>query len=127
MRYLIDSHVLIWFINGDKNLTDKYIGYLENSENELYVSIASLWEIAIKMSLGKLELNISFEQIENYLLHRDFNILQVSFNHLNQLLILPKHHGDPFDRLLISQAITEDLTIVSVDRYFKDYAVVVAQ
>ena len=123
MGYLIDTHVLILYINGNKALPGKYIELIADPQNILYVSIASLWEITIKLSLKKLELNKNFSEVEAYILSTDFKILDISFTHLNNLLKLPQHHGDPFDRLLIAQAITEGFTIISADRHFSTYDV----
>ena len=123
MRYLIDTHVLIWYLNADKSLPDKYVAFMHDQKNELCISIASIWELTIKMSSGKLELYKSIQEVEEYLISMDYNVIAVSFAHLKTLFDLPKHHGDPFDRLIISQAITENLTILSADRQFKDYPV----
>jgi PIN domain nuclease of toxin-antitoxin system len=127
MRYLIDTHILIWYINGDKNLSDKQIHLIENPGNKLVISIVSFWELTVKLSLNKLRLDKDLRQIEEYILERDFEILNISFDHLNTLSELPHHHKDPFDRLLIAQAITENLTIISADQHFTAYPVPVIQ
>jgi len=89
----------------------------------IVISIASLWEFAIKISLKKIDTKINLPDIEAYLIEREFNLLSISFKHLNALSALPTHHGDPFDRLLIAQALTEDLTIISADKEFQAYPV----
>src|ERR1700744_4735099 len=108
MRYLIDTHVLIWYLNGDKALPEKYVALMRDPKNELALSIASIWELTIKLSLKKLELYKSIQEIEKYILTMDYHLINISFSNLRILFDLPKHHGDPFDRMLISQAISEN-------------------
>lgn len=123
MRILIDTHILIWYFDGNDKLPDRYKYQLDNTENSIFVSIVSIWEIAIKINLGKLEVTKSLTEIQSYLIKRNFKLLEVKFTHLNTLLTLPLHHKDPFDRLLIAQAITENLTLISADQHFQAYAV----
>ena len=124
MNLLLDTHVLIWLVEGSENLSQSAKQAIENEQNSLYLSIASLWEMSIKMSLGKLQLGISLDRIvESYLLPTSIEILPININHLLVLLDLPSHHRDPFDRMLISQAQAEELTLVSGDRLFGDYLV----
>ena len=126
MRYLIDTHVLIWYLNGDDALPEKYAALMLEPQNELYVSIVSIWELTIKMSLKKLECDKNIQEIEEYILSKDYEVMNVSFGHLKTLFDLPKIHGDPFDRLLIAQAISEGLNILSADKQFQAYPVQVA-
>lgn len=122
MVYLIDTHALLWFLKDDKQLSQKALEIIETSD--IKVSIASLWEIAIKTSLGKLVLPAPFEVIFPQQLYiNDIEILQASVKHLSQLNQLEFHHRDPFDRLLIAQAMVDDMTLVSRDTAFKDYDV----
>ena len=124
MNLLLDTHILIWLIDGSEKLNKTARHAIEDESNSLYLSIASLWEITIKTSLGKLELGIPLEQITtNFILPSGFKILPIHFSHLLVLKDLPFHHRDPFDRMLISQAISESLTLVSEDRAFGDYTV----
>ena len=123
MRFLIDTHILIWYLNGDNILPKRLIEIIENENNKIVVSTVSLWEITIKISSGKLDVSKSLNQIEGYLEERDVELLDIKFNSLANLLDLPYHHRDPFDRLLIAQAITEKLTIISADRHFDSYPV----
>jgi PIN domain nuclease of toxin-antitoxin system len=124
MKLLLDTHILIWLINGNKNLSQIARQAIEDESNSLHLSIASLWEITIKTSLGKLELGIPLEQITtNFILPSGMEILPIHLPHLLVLQTLPFHHRDPFDRLLISQAKSESLTLVSEDSMFKQYEV----
>ena len=123
MNFLIDTHALIWHVRGAKKLSKKVISIIEDTENTVYVSKASLWEMAIKISIGKLEISIPFEELEVYLEENEFSVLDYNFEHLKTLLTLPFHHSDPFDRLIISQAITDDFRIITHDEAFKNYPV----
>lgn len=123
MNYLIDTHALIWYISGNKKLSKKTVASIEDEKNQVYVSKASLWEITIKLSLEKLDISIPFEELENFLEDHAFSILDYNFSHLETLLSLPFHHRDPFDRMIIAQAKTDDLIIITKDDAFKDYEV----
>ena len=123
MIYLIDTHILIWRISSNPLLPSKYIQEIDNPLNTIIVSKASLWEIAIKVSLQKLEMGIFFLELENYLAKKNIAILDFDHGVLNQLIGLPHHHRDPFDRLIICQAITNNLTIVTDDNKFNLYPV----
>lgn len=120
MGYILDTHTFIWFINGE-TLSLKLVSKIKNLETPCYLSIASLWEIAIKTSLGKLSLQSDFTSIKDFLFRNNIEILPVTFDHIQQLIKLPTHHNDPFDRLIISQGITEDLTILTRDQKFSLY------
>lgn len=121
MNYIIDTHVLLWFIDGDNKIGEKSIQIIESENNRIFISFASLWEIAIKISIGKLKLSVSFDELEFYLLEKNFEILPFTFVHLNQLLLLPFYHQDPFDRMIISQAKTEGFKIITNDKLFGNY------
>jgi PIN domain nuclease of toxin-antitoxin system len=124
MRVLLDTHVLIWLVEGDKNLSTVARSAIEDEDNSLYLSIASLWEITIKLSLGKLNLQLSVdEMVESFLIPGGIEILQIETSHLSILRDLPLHHRDPFDRLIIAQAQAEGMTLVSADGIFGMYEV----
>lgn len=123
MQYLLDTHTILWVQSKDDNLSKKAKEIIENTENQCYVSIASLWEMAIKVTTKKLTIAIGFKNFYNYLISNHFKVLSINQLHLNILISLPFHHKDPFDRLLISQAITENLTLISADQHFKSYPV----
>jgi len=124
MNVLLDTHIFIWLIEGNQNLSQAARQAIEDESNHLHLSIASLWEITIKTSLGKLELGIPLEQVlTNFILPSGIGILPIHLPHLLVLRDLPLHHRDPFDRLLISQAKSESLTLLSEDSLFKQYDV----
>lgn len=124
MKLLLDTHIFLWLIDGNPNLSQNAKQAIEDESNTLHLSIVSLWEITIKNSLGKLELAIPLEQIViNFILPSGIEILPIHLPHLLILQTLPFHHRDPFDRLLISQAKYETLTLVSEDRMFEQYEV----
>jgi PIN domain nuclease of toxin-antitoxin system len=121
MKCLIDTHVLLWYLEGDPTLPLRLADQLDDAE-VIVVSIVSLWELTIKMSLQKIELNKSLEDIQKRLEgDKHFDVLNISFKHLHTLASLPHHHKDLFDRLLIAQAISEDIIIFSADDQFHAY------
>ncbi|MCX2495612.1 MULTISPECIES: type II toxin-antitoxin system VapC family toxin [Pedobacter] len=121
MQLLLDTHTFIWFINGDSSLPKKIIDEIKNLKNECFISIASIWEIAIKCKLNKLSLNADFDKILDFLDQNQIEILPISFNHIIKLNELDFHHRDPFDRILIAQGISENLTILTKDQNFSFY------
>ena len=123
MNILLDTHALIWFINGDNELPKKVKKIIEDIDNQCFISIGSIWEIAIKFSQNKLDLQISFEDIHQLLIDNDIEILPITFKHLQTLLPLPYYHRDPFDRIIIAQGIAENISIATKDELFKLYPV----
>lgn len=124
MRPLIGTHTLLWFCGGNANLSATALAALEDETNERYVSHATAWEVAIKISIGKLKLEDGFRSIFPGALEANgFHFLPPTVDHYESLIALPRHHGDPFDRLIIAQAITEGLTVVTRDENFPAYDV----
>ena len=122
MKLLLDSHALIWFISGDNRLGEQAKEAFLNSDNKLYFSKAGLWEMTIKISLGKLVLSENWlAAIEKEMISNGIQWLEIEIDHCKILADLPFHHRDPFDRLLISQAISEAMTIISIDSQFSHY------
>lgn len=117
MKLLIDTHIFLWYIWGNTNLPIKTRKIIEDPINQIYLSIASLWEMAIKVNIGKLKINKPFEVI----VPNEINLLPIKLSHLNTLVSLIQYHKDPFDRIIISQAISEKLDVLSVDENFKYY------
>ncbi|MBD2494365.1 type II toxin-antitoxin system VapC family toxin [Nostoc sp. FACHB-280] len=117
---LLDTHAFIWYSEDDPNLPDSLKAEIDHAER-VYLSIATLWEIAIKLNLGKLSLQANYELIEASLEPAGINLLPIAFADTIQILKLPLHHRDPFDRILIAQAMRHNLAIVSRDRAFAAY------
>lgn len=124
MRLLLDSHALLWFLEGNSALSPGARSAIEDPLNSKHVSHATAWELAIKCSLGKLELSVSYEELFPVAIEANgFEMLQLDFEHYRELMRLPFHHRDPFDRLMIAQAKAEEMTLVSCDPSFAAYEV----
>ena len=121
MRYLLDSHTFLWYISGSGELSSKAKSIFDEENNDLFISIASLWEISIKYGLGKLEIKGNFESIADDLTENDIEILPINFVHTKALTTLPLYHKDPFDRILVVQALSENIDMVSKDEIFDQY------
>ena len=124
MNLLLDTHIFLWFISGDARLLDSLKQIIRNPENDVYLSVVSIWEVIIKHGLGKLPLP---EPPEIYLpKQRRLHLIQslpVDEDSVSQLSKLPLLHRDPFDRMLISQALQYNLTIATVDNAIRAYPV----
>ena len=120
---LLDTHTFIWFIDGDKQLSQTARTSIEGDNVVNYVSIGSLWEISIKISLKKLELKVSFDQINKQFLENGFELLPVTFADTLTVSTLPFHHRDPFDRIIIAQALNSGINIITKDENFSLYGV----
>ena len=124
MKVLLDTHVFIWLDTQPEKLSNTVMEICQDIDNQLYLSMASVWEMQIKVQLGKLKLKIpladmlTVQQQEN-----DLNILNIVLPHIYQLQALPFHHNDPFDRLIIAQSVLEDMTLISFDEKFKAYGI----
>ena len=123
MKYLLDSHAVIWYFEDSQKLPQKTVELIDNSEIGVYISSASLWEIAIKMGLGKLDIKFSFDELLVAVEASDFDILQIENEYLKHLSDLPQIHKDPFDRLLIATALAENLTLITTDENIQQYNV----
>lgn len=122
MKLLLDTHALIWFISGDKRLGEQAREAFLNQDNKLFFSKASLWEMTIKISLGKLVLADHWiTAIEKEMISNGIQWLEIEIDHCKILADLPFHHRDPFDRLIISQAMSESMSIISIDNQFWQY------
>ena len=120
MRLLLDTHVLLWWLADDRKLTRAARAIIANPDNEVLVSSASLWEIAIKAALGRIE--VELDNLEAAIARNGFQPLLVGFRHALTVGRLPAVHRDPFDRMLIAQASVEELRVVSHDRVFERYS-----
>lgn len=124
MKLLLDTHVFIWWASEPERLLEKALSICKDISNNLILSAASVWEMEIKLQLGKLKLGLLLEElIESQQHTNNLQILPIELEHVLALQGLPDHHKDPFDRLLIAQSNTEDMTLVSVDKIFSDYPV----
>lgn len=128
MRLLLDTHVFIWWADEQESLSATALSALKDEANELVLSVASVWEMQIKVQLGKLKLSRPLrELVESQVETNDLKILRVELAHVLVLDTLPFHHKDPFDRMLIAQGIQEDVTLVSADPEFPAYSVKLLQ
>lgn len=124
MRLLLDTHAFLWAIAEQSRLSDRVRGWLEDGNNEAWVSIASIWEIAIKAGLGRLRLPSDLGGfLATQLVVSSFQVLPIALEHAVAVRDLPLHHRDPFDRLLIAQSRAEGLALVSRDARLKAYEV----
>jgi PIN domain nuclease of toxin-antitoxin system len=124
MRLLLDAHTLLWFWEGNPSLSRSARAAVEDPANQKHVSYVTAWEVAVKVSLGKLKLSVPYQDLfPGAVLANGFQVLPMDFSHFGKLLSLPFHHRDPFDRLLIAQALVEGMTVVSCDPHFAAYGV----
>jgi PIN domain nuclease of toxin-antitoxin system len=125
MNLLLDTHIFLWFVNDDPRLSDPLKDLIENENNFSYLSIASLWEMSIKYNLGKLTLAPSYEEfVEREVRGSSIILLNIELEHLRINASLPFHHRDPFDRIIIAQAMAENLPIMTVDSAFNQYSII---
>lgn len=120
MRLLLDTHILLWWLNADRRLTRAVRDVLRNEENDIAVSAVSIWEIAIKRALGRID--VDFEEMLSAIGADGFAELPVRFAHSRTLESLPRRHDDPFDRMLIAQSISEGRRLVTHDKDVLAYA-----
>ncbi len=121
-KLLLDTHAFIWFVSNDANLPISTKDNIESAE-DVFLSIASLWEMAIKLNIGKLSIQGNFEEIEPQLIAANIKILPVTFTDTIQVRYLPLYHQDPFDRILVAQAINHSLILISRDPAFDAYSI----
>lgn len=118
MRFLLDTHMLIWWLTNARDLPPHFHTTISNPAHQVYVSIISVWEMTIKQSVGKLHIPADLEQ---QLERHQFQLLPLNLAHVRPVADLPLVHRDPFDRLLICQAMAEDMVFLSTDRVFRQY------
>jgi PIN domain nuclease of toxin-antitoxin system len=123
MKYIIDTHTFIWFISGDNKISAQARNLIEDTANIKYISLASIWEMAIKLSLGKINLNGNFNIFHEQIKKNGFVILNITIDHISSVSTLPHHHKDPFDRLIISQSLVENFPIIGIDPSFDLYPI----
>ena len=118
--YLLDTHIFLWSLDETKRLTEEVVKILKDSRNRIFVSVATAWEMSIKQKKGKLPLKTTLEVCFR---KSNFEILEIKLPHILQLENLPTYHKDPFDRILVAQAIVEKLMIITEDGKIKKYDV----
>jgi PIN domain nuclease of toxin-antitoxin system len=124
MRVLLDTHALIWYVDQDHLLSPTAHAAITDPNNDLLLSAATVWEVAIKVGLGKLTLSLPYRQWMNQAMNDlGLALLPVTVEYAAVQAALPHHHGDPFDRLLVAQALTEGVVLVSADAAFDPYGV----
>ncbi len=121
MNLLLDTHTFLWYYSGSMELSQKARQSIEHPENNFFVSVASLWEIAIKNSLGKLDLDAPLNTFFQDVIQKGFYLMPIDPAHILLSATLPFHHRDPFDRIIIGQALAENMTVVSKDPFFEPY------
>jgi PIN domain nuclease of toxin-antitoxin system len=122
LKLLLDTNVLLWALTNPKRLSATAVTAIGSAENRVYVSVVSPWEISIKTSRGNLP---RLDDLEPQLTEMSFDLLPITLRHTKGVELLPHHHGDPFDRMLIAQAQAESLTLVTSDRTMRRYPVAV--
>lgn len=124
MKLLLDTHTFLWYYSGHSELNENIKQLLSSSQNEFWISMVSFWEISIKHSIGKLDLDKSFEEFCQDVMKQGFQVLPLELVHFVKANQLPFHHRDPFDRVLVSQALSEEMNFVSkdilLDLYFEN-------
>ena len=124
MRLLLDTHTFIWFVTNSPRLSPSAKALIEDEFNEKLFSTASIWEMAIKHSLGKLRFDLPLTTfLKQQMVQNSMDVLSIEIDHIAIVATMPLHHRDPFDRLLIAQAIVEQVPIVGVDSAFDAYSI----
>ncbi len=124
MNLLLDTHAFLWFIDGNAKLSQRARELIEDQANAKVVSVASLWEMGIKISLSRLHLAQPFEElIPRQMEVNGFGLLPMRMSHIAKIIPLPFHHRDPFDRIIVAQCMAEGLSLVSLDPVFDKYSI----
>jgi PIN domain nuclease of toxin-antitoxin system len=125
LKILLDTHAFLWFFGGDRRMSRKARTVLTDPANEPFISVASVWEMAVKASLGRLQLPLSVGDYVAEKARRGFHVLPLELSHAARVQTLPFIHQDPFDRMIVAQALVEDMPLVSADMYVRQYPVTV--
>ncbi|MDF5721296.1 MAG: type II toxin-antitoxin system VapC family toxin [Rhizonema sp. PD37] len=124
MRLLLDTHTFIWFVTDSPRLSPSAKALIEDELNEKLLSTASIWEMAIKHSLGKLRFDLSLATfVKQQMVQNSIDLLSIEIDHVAIVATMPLHHQDPFNRLLIAQAIVQQVSIVGMDSAFDAYSI----
>jgi PIN domain nuclease of toxin-antitoxin system len=122
MKFLLDTHLLLWISTNPKRLSQAALSIIENIDNELFYSAGSLWEIVIKNSLGRDDFSVDTHQIRRGLIDNGYQELPITSEHTMFIAHLPPLHKDPFDRLMIAQATVEGMCLLTTDKTIAEYA-----
>ncbi|MBD3630448.1 type II toxin-antitoxin system VapC family toxin [Cyclobacterium sp.] len=117
----MDTHAILWFLSGDKRIPPQSRKIISNPNNRCFISMASLWEMAIKVKIGKLDLLVDLKEFVFHLKKNNIEIIPLAFEHILETMDLEDHHRDPFDRIILAQAKFENMTIISKDENFYKY------
>lgn len=120
MKLLLDTHIFLWWLDTPEKLNDKELGFIKDTNNTVFISAASIWEISIKKTIGKLFLPENCDILDG-INQSCFLPLSINVKHAQFVETLPKHHDDPFDRMIISQAIINNLVLITKDEKIKQY------
>jgi len=123
MGYMLDTHTLLWYVENNEKLSTIAKSTIENTDERIFISITSLWEIAIKINIGKLKISGSIDTLVTYLENQDISLLPISPTHISSYIELPLYHRDPFDRMIIVQTMEEELILLGADEAFDLYGV----
>lgn len=124
MKLLLDTHAFLWFIEGNTNLSNTARSLIEDAGNQRFLSIATLWEMSIKVSMNKLMLQMPFTNLVTQQVYGNaIELLEIQAKHLDELAKMPFHHKDPFDRLIVAQSIVESMTVLAKDTAFDSYSI----
>lgn len=124
MRLFLETHVFLWFIAGSSDLSNKARTLIEDPNNQRFLSVESLWEMSIKVSIGRLDIGMTFTELMQHEVYGNaIEVLQIQSEHLDALAKLPFHHKDPFDRLIIAQSLAESMPLMSKDGEFGNYPI----
>ncbi len=124
VKYLLDTHTFLWWIGDDSALSEKARAIISNGENEIYLSAVSIWEIAIKVRLGRLEIAEELDVFtDRHIRENSFQPLPITLTHSIRIQSLSNHHRDPFDQMLVAQSMVEEMPIVSIDKMIGTYDV----
>ena len=124
MKILLDTHAILWFISGDDRLSQRAKDVFLNMDSKLYYSLVSIWEITIKASLGKINLARGWlKTIEEELRINAIQKITIEIEHCRNLILLPFHHRDPFDRMLIAQSMSNEMAILTCDKEISNYEI----
>ncbi|MGL4943864.1 MAG: type II toxin-antitoxin system VapC family toxin [Thermoguttaceae bacterium] len=121
MQYLLDTHALLWYASGDERLPVSIRPIVQNIRNDVAISVVTFWEVAIKVQLGKLSIGRTLEELVHFTGQNGFRLMGMTPKHVMEYALLPLHHKDPFDRMLIAQAISENMSLIGCDTSFDAY------